>query len=137
MFSAKHYRSHACGHALNFDCTVFNVDYGVAPEVKAPDGGLNCYAATKYVIENAAKFNLDPSRIAIGGESSGGYLTACVSMELAKKNESQLVKFAWMDIPAVSNHWLSRTEENSSETEAPNILGHVCCIKLNATDFEN
>jgi acetyl esterase len=115
--NAYHTAPIACQHALNFDCTVFGVDYGVAPEVKAPTGGLNAYAAVKYIVENAKSFNIDPSRIAIGGESSGGYITACCSMQLAKKNESHLVKFAWLDIAAVSNHWFERTEVNSTWIE--------------------
>jgi acetyl esterase/lipase len=51
--NAFHTAPIACHHALNFDCTVFGVDYGVAPEVKAPTGGLNAYAAVKYIVENA------------------------------------------------------------------------------------
>ena len=78
--NAYHTAPIACQHAINFDCTVFGVDYGVAPEVKAPTGGLNAYAAVKHIVENASFFNIDPQRIAIGGESSGGYITACCSM---------------------------------------------------------
>ena len=57
----------ACHHAVNFNCTVFGVDYGVAPEIKAPLVGRNAYEAVKYIVENAKQFNIDPTRIAIGG----------------------------------------------------------------------
>jgi acetyl esterase/lipase len=123
FFSAKLSAPWACQVAINANATVFGVDYGVAPEIKAPGGGLNCYAATKYITQNAHIFNVDPKRIAIFGESSGGNMTACCSMELAKRSESHLVKFAWMDIAFVSNHWFSRTKENSSEREWVSLEG--------------
>ena len=109
----------------------------MAPENKAPGGALNCYAALKYILSNPKKFKIDPKRIAINGESSGGYLVACVSMELAKRDESHLVKFAWLDVAMVSNHWLSRTKENSSEVEWRSLSGQLGPLECNATDWEN
>ena len=107
----------ACYSAYNFNAIYFHVNYGLPPANKAPGGGLNCYAGLKYMIENAAKWNIDPSKIALYGESAGGYLVACVSMELAQRNESHLVKFAWVDMAAVSNHWFERTRQNSTAIE--------------------
>jgi len=109
----KRTQPEACRMALGFDVTCFGVDYGVAPEVKAPDGGLNCRAAVRYIVKNAATFNLDPAKIVIGGESAGGCHTAMCMYQLALAGEANLVKFAMMDIAAVSNHWYERTAENS------------------------
>jgi acetyl esterase/lipase len=127
----------ACQHAVNLDVTVFCVDYGMAPENKAPGGALNCYAALKYILSNPKKFKIDPKRVAINGESSGGYLVACVSMELAKRDESHLVKFAWLDVAMLSNHWLTRTKENSSEVEFRSLPGQLGPLQCNATDWPN
>lgn len=102
-----------CEMAKAFDCAVFTPDYTTAPESKSPDTAMDCYAAVKYVLQNAAEWGLDPDRIAIGGEGSGGYLAACVCMELAKKDESKLIKFAWLDVPAVSSHWLEDIKDRS------------------------
>ena len=60
-------------------------------------------------LKNPSKNTRTQSKIFIGGESSGGCHTALCSMELAKHNEAGLVKFAWMDIAAVSDHWCVRT----------------------------
>lgn len=85
---------------------IFNVDYRNAPEAKAPKGILDCYAACKYVIEKANEYNIDTSRLAIIGESGGGYMAAGVAMELAKKNESHLVKVVIVDLPMVFSGWV-------------------------------
>ena len=47
------------------DMVAFSVDFTSAPEARCPEFILECYAGTKYVIENAAKFNIDPKRVAI------------------------------------------------------------------------
>jgi len=129
----------ACFHAVNFNCTSFGVQYGVAPEVKAPDGGLNCYAAVKYISANADKFNIDPSKIAIGGESAGGTHTTMCMYQLAKHGESHLVKFAWDDIGPSSPHWFERTKENSYSwlewRQAAGQFGPLECLAKHNMDF--
>ena len=92
------------------------------------------------MIENALKWSIDTSKIAIYGESAGGYLVACVSMELAKRNESSLVKFAWMEMAAVSNHWFDRTSRNSTPIEWRDRKGYFTGLKCNCpsdSDIEN
>jgi hypothetical protein len=39
-------------------------------------------------------------------------MTAKVAMLLAEKGESQLVKFAWVDIPFLSNHYFRDEGQN-------------------------
>jgi acetyl esterase len=75
----------ACRYSVKFNCTVFGVDYGVAPETKAPNGALNTYAALKYIYQNASEFCVDQDRIFLGGQSSGGNIVAATCIELAKR----------------------------------------------------
>ena len=70
--------------AANCGVVVFNVDYRLAPRVRAPSNILDFVAVVKHVASHAAELGVDPARIAIAGESGGGYICAGAAVELAR-----------------------------------------------------
>ena len=67
--------------AADLDIVVVSVDYRLAPEHPIPAPLNDAYAALKWVHENEDALSIDPTRVAIGGESAGGGLAAALALK--------------------------------------------------------
>jgi acetyl esterase len=144
---------HVCRSLANSaSCIVLSVDYRVAPEHKFPTAVYDSYAATEWIADHAAELGVDPSRIAVGGDSAGGNLAAVVSL-IARDKGGPSIAFQLliypgtdmrMSMPSIDenadgplltkaamhwfvNHYLNsagdRTDPLASPLLAPNLRG--------------
>ncbi|KAM0818343.1 putative Alpha/beta hydrolase fold-3 domain-containing protein [Seiridium cardinale] len=66
--------------ALELQCVCIDVDYRLAPEHKFPTAVDDCWAALNWIRNTKAKeLKLDLNRVAVGGASAGGHLSAVVA----------------------------------------------------------
>ena len=94
--------------ANHANCRVVAIDYRLAPENKFPASVDDSIAASKWICENAASLKSDANRIAIGGDSAGGNLSAVVSNHFTETNGPKLA-FQLLIYPATN-----RTVETDS-----------------------
>ncbi|XP_071838826.1 arylacetamide deacetylase-like [Apostichopus japonicus] len=98
--SAKLYDGMARKISSRLNAVVINVDYDTTPKNKFP-GPLNqCYAATKWLLLHARDYGVDFRRVAVGGDSAGGYLSAAVSQliyddEMVPNLKLQVLIYPW------------------------------------------
>lgn len=62
--------------SLKSGCAVVSVDYRLAPAHKFPTASDDAWDAFAFVVNEGMRLGVDPSRLAVGGDSAGGTLAA-------------------------------------------------------------
>lgn len=92
-------------------CAVVSVDYRLAPETPHPGPVEDCYAALCWLYSHAGELGVDPTRIAIGGASAGGGLTAGLALLTRDRGKVPLV-FQLLHCPMLDDRTVTAAEPN-------------------------
>jgi acetyl esterase len=95
-------------------CTVVSVDYRLAPEHPFPAAPEDCYAALRFVAERGKEIGVDSSRIAIGGDSAGGNLTA-VTAQMARDRRGPSLRFQLLVYPVTDCRFDTASYRDNAE----------------------
>lgn len=79
-------------YVKEINCVVVSVDYRLAPENPYPAAIEDCYAALQWMVNEHKKLNIDTTKVAVVGGSTGGGLTAALTL-LARDRKGPDVKF--------------------------------------------
>jgi acetyl esterase len=92
---------------------LLSVDYRLAPEHPFPAAVEDCMAAFRWLVDNVERIDADPERLAVGGDSAGGYLSATTAIQAAE--EGLPLAFQLLVYPCVDFVEQSRSRKLFSE----------------------
>lgn len=78
--------------AVAADAAVAFIDYTLAPEARYPVQIEQCYAVARWVAEQGDSHGLDPSRIAVAGDSAGGNMATVLCILAKQRGEVNFVQ---------------------------------------------
>jgi acetyl esterase/lipase len=105
--------------ARGLGAVVVAVEYRLAPEHPFPAGVEDCYAALEWMDGQADDLGIDRSRIAVGGQSAGGGLSAAVAL-MARDRGGPPLCFQFLGIPELDH----RLETTSMRTFVDTPMWH-------------
>lgn len=78
-------------YAARADIVVIGVDYSMSPEARFPRAIQETVAVVRWLRRNGPSVNVEPDRIAIGGDSAGAAMTVAACLMLRDEGESDAI----------------------------------------------
>lgn len=119
---------HARCLAISGNCgaVVIAVDYRLAPEHPFPAGAEDCYSTLEWAAGNAKELGIDPDRIAIGGGSAGGNLSASVAL-MARDRSGPSIACQMLFYPVIDD---SCTTASMTQASDCHIWNYQNCLDM-------
>ena len=78
---------------------VVNIDYRLAPKTQFPEQFNDIFKVIEMIYDKAEEYNIDTSRVAVAGESAGGYFANYLGVLSKKKElfEKLNIKFKYIE----------------------------------------
>lgn len=105
------YISRALNLVKKYGAVVVTPAYRLAPKSPYPAALEDCYTALKYMRDHSEELGFNPGKIMVGGESSGGGLTAAVCMYARDRKEVNIA-FQMPLYPMMDNRDVGTTHHN-------------------------
>jgi acetyl esterase len=108
---------------------VVSVDYRLAPEHPFPHPLDDCAAAIRWAVANAREYGGDPQRLAVGGDSAGGNLTAAALTSAVRDLpvRAALLLYGAFDVASVASDY-----RVFAPTDDPVLPEHTARLMLEA-----
>lgn len=97
--------------ARTLGITVAAVDYRLAPDHPAPTQLEDCYSTLLWLQDNAEQLGIDVNRMAIGGASAGGGLTAGIAL-MAHDRGDVTPMFQLLVYPMIDDRTVNRADHH-------------------------
>ncbi|MGL5191477.1 MAG: alpha/beta hydrolase fold domain-containing protein [Cetobacterium sp.] len=114
---------------------VASIEYRVIPQGKFPDPLIDIKAAIRYLKANADKFGIDKERVAVMGESAGGYLASLAGTTVKRKEfeigenleensdiQAVINIYGLSDLTQVGSDYSKEVQENHNSPSAPQAI---------------
>ncbi|WP_407270060.1 alpha/beta hydrolase [Radiobacillus sp. PE A8.2] len=105
---------------LNANCIVCSIDYRLAPDHTYPAAIEDCYSGLKWMVKYADELQIDSSRIAIGGASAGGGLTAALAL-LARDRGGPEIILQMPLYPMIDDRNITPSSHEINKDNFPNV----------------
>lgn len=110
-----HYKQ--CVHYVTeLNCIAVLPHYHLAIDHPFPHGLEDCKAGLEWVFENADELGIDIDRVAVGGESAGGCLSATLTQLWRDEQKSPAICFQMLTYPILDQRMQTRTAIEYTDT---------------------
>lgn len=94
------------------ECVIVAPDYRLSVEEPYPAALEDCYAALKWLKQNASKLGVRSNQIMVGGDSAGGGLTAALTL-YARDKKSVNIAFQMPLYPMIDDRMETKSAKNN------------------------